>query len=104
MQSRYDEIEAFLRSELAAMTGRDAGSIDGNTVLVGSGRLVDSADLVMLLLAAEDYARDTLNAHFDWTSDSAMSEARSVLRSVGTLARHLSELPGGSDAPSVQAS
>ena len=54
---------------------------------------MDSADLVMLLLAAEEYARDQLGAHFDWTSDSAMSEARSVLRSVGTLARHLSALP-----------
>jgi hypothetical protein len=96
MHSRYDEIESFLRNELAAMTGREAGSITGDTVLVGHGRMVDSADLVMLLLAAEDYARDTLNAHFDWTSDSAMSEARSVLRTVATLARHLSELPGGS--------
>ena len=69
MHSRYDEIESFLRNELAAMTGREAGSITGDTVLVGHGRVVDSADLVMLLLAAEDYARDTLNAHFDWTSD-----------------------------------
>jgi hypothetical protein len=104
MHSRYDEIEMLLRNELAAMTGRDASSIGGDTVLVGSGRVVDSADLVMLLLAAEDYARDTLNAHFDWTSDSAMSEARSVLRSVGSLARHLAELPLGSDAPPVQGS
>ena len=47
----------------------------------------------MLLIAAEEYARDELGAMFDWTSDSAMSEARSVLRSVGTLSKHLSELP-----------
>jgi hypothetical protein len=53
---------------------------------------MDSADLVMLLLSAEDYARDTLGAHFDWSSDSAMSAARSVLRSIGSLARHLDEL------------
>jgi hypothetical protein len=64
-----------------------------DTVLVGTGRVVDSADLVMLLLAAEEFARDRLGAYFDWTSDSAMSEARSVLRNVGSLARHLSELP-----------
>jgi hypothetical protein len=93
MHSRYDEVEAFLRDELAAMTGADASSITGDTVLVGHGRVVDSADLVMLLLSAEDYSRESLKAHFDWTSDSAMSEARSVLRSVGSLARHLSELP-----------
>ena len=94
----------FLMNELAAMTGRDASSIAGDTVLVGSGRVVDSADLVMLLLAAEDYAKDTLNAHFDWTSDSAMSEARSVLRSVGSLARHLSELAPAGDGGAGQSS
>lgn len=82
-----------MRDEVASLTGQPAESVTADTVLVGTGRVVDSADLVMLLLAAEEYARDQLGAHFDWTSDSAMSEARSVLRSVGTLARHLSELP-----------
>lgn len=92
MSSTYDDVEKFLRDEVAAITGSD--SITAETVLIGAGRVVDSADLVMLLLSAEDFARDRLGAHFDWTSDSAMSEARSVLRTVGTLARHLSELPG----------
>jgi hypothetical protein len=90
--AEYEEIERFLRDELAAMTGRPVDTIDAQTVLVGAGRVVDSADLVMLLLSVEDYARDELGAHFDWTSDSAMSDARSVLRSVGTLATHLSQL------------
>lgn len=89
----YDQIENFIRDEVAALTGQPATSVTPETVLVGSGRVVDSADLVMLLLAAEDYARESLGATFDWTSDSAMSEARSVLRNVGTLAKHLSELP-----------
>ena len=88
----YEEIEAFLREEVAALTGRAAETITADTVLVGSGRVVDSADLVMLLLSAEDFAREQLGAHFDWTSDSAMSEARSVLRTVGSLAKHLSLL------------
>jgi hypothetical protein len=43
-----------------------------------------------LLLAVEDFAKEQLGVNWDWTSDSAMSEARSVLRSVGSLARHLS--------------
>ena len=47
----------------------------------------------MLLIAVEEFARDNLGATFDWTSDSAMSEARSVLRNVGSLTKHLSELP-----------
>ena len=88
----YAQVEKFIRDEVAAITGKPADSITSATVLVGNGRVIDSADLVMLLIAAEEYARESLGATFDWTSDSAMSEARSVLRSVGSLAKHLSEL------------
>ena len=93
MPAGYEEVERFLREEVAALTGQTPEGISASTVLVGSGRVVDSADLVMLLLAAEEYAREELNAHFDWTSDSAMSEARSVLRNVGSLSQHLIQLP-----------
>jgi acyl carrier protein len=93
MADSYAATEEFIRSEVASLTGKPVEEITADTVLVGHGRVVDSADLVMLLLAAEDYARDNLGATFDWTSDSAMSEARSVLRNVGSLSRHLSELP-----------
>lgn len=88
----YDEVEQFIRQEIAVMTGAPGDTVSRDTVLVGSGRVVDSADLVMLLLSVEEFARDRLGVEFDWTSDSAMSEARSVLRNVGTLARHLTEL------------
>lgn len=88
----YDDVERFIRDEIAAMTAMPPDSVTGDTVLVGKGRVVDSADLVMLMLSVEEFARDRLGAAFDWTSDSAMSEARSVLRSVGTLARHVADL------------
>lgn len=92
MSVSYEEVERFLRDEVGALTGQPAEMVTADTVLVGQARVVDSADLVMLLLAAEEFARDRIGATFDWTSDSAMSEARSVLRSVGTLASHLSQL------------
>jgi len=92
MSASYEEVENFLRDEVAALTAAAPGTVTPDTVLVGSNRVVDSADLVMLLLAAEEFARDKLNVAFDWTSDSAMSEARSTLRNVGTLARHLTDL------------
>jgi acyl carrier protein len=88
----YEEVEEFIRQEIAVMTGTPKDAVSRDTVLVGSGRVVDSADLVMLLLSVEEFARDRLGVEFDWTSDSAMSEARSVLRNVGTLARHLTDL------------
>ena len=92
MNASYDEVEKFVRDEVAALTAAAPEAVTADTVLVGSNRVVDSADLVMLLLAAEEFARDNLNVAFDWTSDSAMSEARSTLRNVGTLARHLTDL------------
>jgi hypothetical protein len=46
----------------------------------------------MLLLSAEEFASDQLGVVFDWKSDSAMSEARSTMRNIGTLAHHLSDL------------
>lgn len=92
MSVSYDEVEKFLRDEVAALTGQPPETITADTVLVGPQRALDSADLVMLLLAAEEFTLEKIGATFDWTSDSAMSEARSLLRSVGTLARHLSQL------------
>jgi hypothetical protein len=88
----YDDVEQFLRNEVATMAAIPPDRVSAATALVGMGRVMDSADLVMLLLSVEEFARDQLGVAFDWTSDSAMSEARSVLRSVGTLARHLTDL------------
>lgn len=92
MSVSYQEVEDFIRTELAALIGSDVSAVNADTVLIGQNRVLDSADLVVLLLAVEDFAKDKIGADWDWTSDSAMSEARSVLRNVGTLARHVSEL------------
>ena len=50
------------------------------------GATLASGEVVVVI------AQDKLGATFDWTSDSAMSAARSVLRNVGSLSKHLSEL------------
>ncbi|MEO5588166.1 MAG: acyl carrier protein [Gemmatimonadaceae bacterium] len=92
MTVEYAEVQKFVTEEVASLTGMPEGDVSGDTVLVGAGRVVDSADLVMLLLAVEEFAQDRLNARFDWTSDSAMSEARSIMRTVETLSRHIAQL------------
>jgi hypothetical protein len=94
MTVSYEDVEQFLREEVASLTGTPLETVTSATVLVGANRVIDSADLVMLLLAAEDFAQDRMGAKFDWTSDSAMSEARSTLRSIETLGRHLFSLQG----------
>lgn len=92
MKVTYETIEDFLRKEVAALTSTPPSSVTPDTVLVGANRILDSADLVMLLLSAEEFASDKLGVVFDWKSDSAMSEARSTLRNIGSLARHLADL------------
>lgn len=88
----YSDVEDFIRAELGAIIGADETAVQTDTVLIGQNRVLDSADLVVFLLNVEEFARDKLGVQWDWTSDSAMSEARSVLRNVGTLSRHLAEL------------
>jgi acyl carrier protein len=86
------DVETFIIDEIASLTHVDRGSLTSDTALIGAGRVLDSADLVVLLLAVEDMVRDRLSISWDWTSDSAMSEARSVLRTVGSLAAHIGSL------------
>ena len=83
------EVQKFIAEEVSSLIGPSEAKIDADTPIIGHNRVLDSADLVVLLLAVEDYARENLGFDWDWTSDSAMSEARSVLRSIGSLADHL---------------
>lgn len=89
MKSRKEDIQKFISDEVSILVGASEAEIDADTPLIGHSRVLDSADLVVLLLAVEDYARENLGFDWDWTSDSAMSEARSVLRNIGSLAEHL---------------
>jgi len=84
-----EDIEKFICDEVSMLIGDTGAQVTNATPLIGANRAVDSADLVVLLLAIEDYARDNLGFQWDWTSDSAMSEARSVLRNIGSLSEHL---------------
>jgi len=60
-------------------------AISAQTTLLGSSAVLNSMQLVELCLALEDKAVE-LGFEFDWTSDAAMSQARSMFRSVDSLA------------------
>lgn len=83
---------SFLINELGAITGKPAESFSDEAHLIGRDAVIISRDLVELLLALEEFAEQNFNVQFDWTSDSAMSEARSVFRTVGSLATHIVSL------------
>jgi hypothetical protein len=83
---------SFLITELGAITGKPAEGFSEETRLIGRDAAIVSRELVELLLALEEFAEQNLNVHFDWTNDSAMSEARSIFRTVGSLAAHIGNL------------
>lgn len=67
-------------------------TISADSPLVGEKAIISSRELVEVLLAIEEYAEDELGVEFDWTSDSAMSERRSMFRTPATLAEYLASL------------
>ena len=85
-------IRSFIVGEVAGILDRSPDEVDGQTRLIGSERAIKSFQLVELLLAVEDYCESELGFEFDWESDSALSEARSFLRTIDDFAAHLSGL------------
>lgn len=72
-----------------------AAGLTSETSLVGDSAILKSRELVELLLLVEEYAEDDLGVTFDWASDAAMSERRSVFRTPQALAAHLESLQNG---------
>lgn len=79
------DITGFIIAEVASITDCNPGEIGPDTALIGPQACVSSRELVELLLAIEDFVVQQ-GGEFDWTSDSAMSAARSAFRTVATLA------------------
>mgnify|MGYP006147164469 FL=1 len=67
-------------------------TFSSSTALVGPDRALKSIELVELLLKMEDYVEEKFNSKFNWADNSAMSETRSVLRTINSLANHIVEL------------
>ena len=90
--STAEKIRSYIIAEAAEVTDRSAVIFTAETQLIGPESQIKSHDLVRLLLALEDYIENEFGVEFDWSSDSAFSTARSSLRTVQTLANHLSAL------------
>ena len=90
--TKREQTVTFLLQEVCTITEIPLSSLSEQTQLIGSSAVLSSLRLVELLLALEEFAEDTLKLRFDWSSDSAMSEARSSFRTIGSLADHIVRL------------
>jgi acyl carrier protein len=79
----YADALQIVKNKVAELANNTQLSEDSE--LIGDGSVMDSMKLVELCLALEDNATD-VGFEFDWTSESAMSRARSMFRTIGSLA------------------
>ena len=86
------DIEQYIIKELNLICKDTKNSFSANTQLVGANRAIKSVQLVELLLKIEGYVEKNFNSTFNWADNSAMSDTRSVLRTVKSLADHVFEL------------
>ena len=77
---------------LAQTNAPELLNISEDTALFGRDGVLDSLMLVELMLALEDFCNAN-GIEFVWTSDSAMSQRRSVYRSVASLTDFVLSLP-----------
>jgi len=78
------EIIKFVKIKLEE-EGIDDIEVNSDSSLIGDGGIIDSMGIVELCLFLEDKAQDN-DFEFDWTSDSAMSNSRSMFKSIQSLA------------------
>lgn len=83
--SKLQEIQHEVFNIIHSLLNNQTISVGEDTPLIGSESLLDSMKLVELCLLLEDHA-SRLGFVFDWTSDSVLSQSRSMFRTAGALA------------------
>jgi acyl carrier protein len=86
----HEDILGFIIKELTKMKAdgliHPDATVGEESVLIGSSGIIDSQNLVNLLLALEDHIDATYGQTFDWSNDRAMSAKRSPFRTPVSLA------------------
>lgn len=62
---------------------------DETTILMGAEGLLDSIDLVNLVISLEQYIEDSHNITITIADEKAMSQKRSPFRTIGSLAKYV---------------
>lgn len=83
------EIIQFIKEKLeeSGVEIKHIEEVSIDTPLIGKNGVIDSMGVVELCLLLEDKALDE-DFEFDWASDSAMSNSRSMFKSVGSIAEN----------------
>ena len=77
--------------ELNAGNGDVSVTKEESTPLFGAASVLDSVDLVNLLLSVEELLEDELDIEFVIANEKALSQKNSPFKTVATLAQYLTE-------------
>ena len=77
--------------ELNAGNGDITVNKEESTPLFGAASVLDSVDLVNLLLSVEELLEDELDIEFVIANEKALSQKNSPFKTVATLAQYLTE-------------
>jgi acyl carrier protein len=91
------KIRDFVTSQVAELADKPAAEVTDDEVLVGDGAVLDSRNLVVLMIAIEEFLEEQFGVAFEWYSDSALSGRRSRLRTVGTFVELVAEKAAGTN-------
>lgn len=78
------DIAAEIRKQIALLSKKEYAEITEQLPIYGQDGCFDSMGLIELCLRLEDFALE-LGFEFDWTSDAAMSNSRSIFKDVSSL-------------------
>jgi len=83
--SNIEPIKSQVFKQIAILIEDKSLAVADDMPLIGGESALDSMKLVELCLALEDKAAE-MGFEFDWTSNAAMSQSRSMFRTAGSLA------------------
>ena len=82
------ETKNLIFNTISSLVEDETIEVSDNTKLIGN--ILDSMKLVELCISLEDMAAD-LGFDFDWKSNAAMSNSRSMFRTAGSLSNEFLE-------------
>ena len=87
MEQKMDlnQAKEVVKKEIAKLI-KFEGLVEDQQKLLGDASLLDSMSLVELCIQLEDYASNE-GFEFDWTSDSTLSQSKSMFKTVESLSQ-----------------
>jgi acyl carrier protein len=83
-----EDLTSIIAAAVRESAPEDPGSLTTETILFGTGGLLDSIGLVSVAIAVEQSVQDRFGIAIGLADEKALSQKHSPYRTIGTLARY----------------